>query len=48
MRVWVPFYVYSLVDEAFLINTVRRTSFVCVYDVFKVLQLIEMVNLPPP
>ncbi len=45
MHVWVPFYVYSLGDEASPIDIVRRTSFVCVYDVFEVLQLVEIVNL---
>ena len=47
MRVWVPFYVYSLGGEASLIDTVRRTSFVCAYSVFKVLSLVEIVNLSP-
>ena len=48
MRVWVPFYVYNLADEASPIDTVRRTSFVWVYGVVEVLQLVEIVNLPPP
>ena len=47
MSVWVPFYGHNLADEASPIDTAHKTSFVCVYGVFEVLYLVEIVNLPP-